>query len=115
MPTPFYIFPTPLTAHCELTPDSGSGTIVAVPATHPSGRAGQVFQIPDTVPQGQGAQLIITADGKVTEHLRGILWLTAPSFPWTTGLMVDDFHLANANITLPRLVPQGEFLAQDIN
>jgi len=114
MPTPFYIFPTPLDARCELTPDGGP-TIVAVAGTHPSGRPGQIFDIPDTTPQGHGAALSIIADGKVPISVRGILWITRPNFPWTTGLMIDDFHMTDANIVLPRLVAVGEFLQQDTN
>ena len=113
MPTPFYIFPTPVSAQGTLITDDGQ-TILSVPGTHPTGRPGQVFQIPDTVPQGNGAHLSIVSDGKVSINLRGILWITRPNFPWTTGLMVDDFHMTDANITLPRLVVAGEFLMQDV-
>lgn len=103
------IFPTPLDATCVLTHDTGGWTLTGVPAVHPSGRPGQSFTIPDNTPNGNGCQLSITAPKKVPLLLRGIL--TVGPEPY---LRVDDFHLADANTTLPRLTVNGLFLAQDV-
>lgn len=105
----WYIFPTPEDAHCELRHDTGGWTIVAVPAVHPSGRPGQKFVIPEATPNANGAQLSITAPKKVPLLLRGVLMLTTEAY-----LKVDDFHLADATVTLPRLVLDGHTLKQDV-
>lgn len=112
------IFPTPLTAFCELLTDSGV-KIHGVPATHSSGRPGQKFVIPDTVPNGHGAQLIITAQGRVPLVQRGILLLNnlTVSYPWlpgqTAAFTADDFTLSTPpvpTVLLQRLRPRGQFL-----
>lgn len=105
----WYIFPTPEDAHCELRHDTGGWTITAVPAVHSSGRPGQKFVIPADTPNANGAQLSITAPKKVPLLLRGVLMLTTEAY-----LKVDDFHLADATVTLPRLVLDGHTLKQDV-
>ena len=105
----WFIFPTPPDAICELRHDTGGWTITAVPATHSSGRPGQKFVIPEATPNANGAQLQITAPKKVPLLLRGTLMLTTEVY-----LKVDDFHLADATVTLPRLVLDGHTLKQDI-
>lgn len=117
------IFPTPLDAHCELTHDDlgGDARIVGVRVVHPSGRPGQAFDIPANTPNAHGARMVITAPGKVTKDDRGRVFLndgTLP-YPWTSGQTAawegDDFLLADAPAkTLPRLVVNGQFLAQAI-
>ena len=113
------IFPTPLDAHCELRHDSGF-TVVGVPALHPTGRPGQAFAIPDGTPNGHGARIVITAPKKVSLDQRGIVYLNMPGFayPWTPGqtaaFAADDFVLQASHTTLPPLVVQGQFLAQDV-
>ncbi|HEX7767081.1 MAG TPA: hypothetical protein VF443_10230 [Nitrospira sp.] len=88
------IFPTPLDAHCELTPDTTGIVIVGVPALHPSGRPGQKFTLPPTLDTGNGAQLVITAPKKVQLVQRGILWCAVdPAY-----LQMDDFHLADEKV-----------------
>lgn len=84
------IFPTPLDAHCELTPDPTGLPIVGHPATHESGRPGQGFTLPADLPSGNGAQLLITAPKKVPLLQRGILWIASGPY-----LQMDDFHLAD--------------------
>lgn len=113
------IFPTPLDALCVLQPDNGP-VIHGVPVLHPTGRQGQGFTLVDGTNQANGATLTISSPGKVGLIQRGILFLNNPGFayPWTPGqtaaFAADDFHLAVANVNLPRLVSSGEFLVQDL-
>lgn len=112
------IFPDPINATCTLRTDAGD-VFTGVAAVHPSGRAGQGFLLPDTTANQNGALLTIAAPTKVTLTQRGILFLRdGIAYPWTTGQTAafssDDFRLVSANTTLPRLVVQGEFLAQEI-
>lgn len=113
------IFPTPIDARCELFHDTAGWSLVGAPAVHPTGRIGQGFDIPDGTSQGHGAKLIVTAPHKVPIVQRGILFLNIHGFayPWTPGqtaaFTADDFTLSDANVTLPRLVPQGQFLVQE--
>lgn len=90
------IFPTPLNAHCELTPDPTGKVIVGQPDTHSSGRPGQSFTLPDGLPTGNGSQLSITAPGKVPLLQRGILWVGGGSVD--TYFQADDFHLADEKV-----------------
>jgi len=82
------IFPTPLSALCEVTHDAG-WSVVGVDATDDMGRAGQAFTIPAGTPSGHGARLTLTADGMVPIEQRGLLvhednrWL----------FYADDFHM----------------------
>lgn len=99
----------PLNAVCELRHDTGGWTITAVPTTLSDGRPGQKFVIPAATPNANGAQLQITAPKKVPILLRGVLMLTTEAY-----LKVDDFHLADATVTLPRLVLNGDVLKQDV-
>ncbi len=106
-----FVFPTPLDAHAVLTHDTGGWTLTGVPDVHPTGRQGQSFTIPDATPDGNGAHLTITAPKKVPYQLRGILYLNLPTGP---GLLVDDYPMTDAAVTLPRLQVNGQFLAQDV-
>lgn len=105
----YYVFPDPLDATCVLVHDTGGWTLTAAPDLHPSGRPGQSFTIPLGTPQDNGARLTITAPKKVPENLRGVLHVA----PLST-FSVDDFHLADATVTLPRLVLNGDVLKQDV-
>lgn len=114
-----FIFPTPLDAHCELRHDSGL-VVGGISATHPSGRLGQSFDIPVGVPNGNGAALLISAPDKTPIVQRGIVYLNDGHlpYPWLQGqkaaFAADDFTLVDSNVALPRLVPNGEFLVQEI-
>jgi hypothetical protein len=109
VPYLLYVFPTPADARCELRHDTAGWSLTATPAVHPSGRPGQVFTIPDTTPQDNGAALLITAPKKVPLELRAILHLGPETY-----LRCDDFHLADAMTSLPRLVVSGTVLKQDL-
>src|SRR5689334_8863187 len=101
------IFPTPLYAVCTLTHDTGGWSLTGTPDVDPSGRPGQSFTIPAGTPNANGAQLLITAPKKVPIQLRGVLMVEAQPY-----LKFDDFHLADASVTLPRLAVNGQFLVQ---
>lgn len=105
----YYVFPDPLDATCVLAHDTGGWSLTAAPDTHPTGRLGQSFTIPLGTPQDNGARLTISAPKKVPIDLRGVLHVA----PLST-LSVDDFHLADATVTLPRLVLDGHTLKQDV-
>lgn len=118
MPYQLIIFPDPINSTCTLRTDAGA-VVVGESATHPSGRVGQGFLLPDGTANQNGAELTITAPSKVPVIQRGILFLRdGLAYPWTPGqtaaFCADDFHLSSANKALPRLVVQGEFLAQEI-
>jgi len=71
-----YIFPDPLEgAVCELTPDSMTTPLVAVPDKHPSnGAACMSFDVPDSVPNNNGASLNISWGKSYAPYvLHGIL------------------------------------------
>jgi hypothetical protein len=105
-----WIFPTPEDAVCVLRHDTAGWTLTAAPGISPSGRPGQAFVIgTNTTPQDNGALLTITAPKKVTLELRGTLHLGTETY-----LRCDDFHLQDAMVSLPRLVANGQFLAQDV-
>lgn len=107
------LFPTPLDAHCALRLDDTGQILIGTPATHASGRPGQGFAIPEGTPNGHGVSLTMSASGKVTLPLRGILWLGAPWAPaGFAAFQADDFHLAEGFVPLARLAVNGQFLGQ---
>lgn len=96
----YYVFTNPPNAVCQLIHDTGwSG--VSIPAMHPSGRQGQVFDIPDTVPNANGANLVISAEGKMSLSLRGLLTYM-DEFAY---MQCDDFSLLDIPQTIPPEVP----------
>lgn len=104
------LFPSPLDAHWEFQHDQG-WTAIGVPYTHPDGRKGQSITIPDGTPNSWGARRIVSAPKKVTVDERGILMLT-PERVWFEA---DDVVLQDVtSASLPRLVVNGQFLAQDV-
>ena len=112
------IFPTPDNAYCELRHDADGIPVVAVPTAHPTGRPGQGFVLPDYLPNGNGATLTISAPHHTTLIQRGIVWLNdGILYPWTpeqtAAFAADDFHLPAQSAGLPRLVLNGQFLAQE--
>jgi len=100
------IFPTPLTARCELRHDGGV-VLIATPDAHSGGRLGQSFGLPNGLPQGNGARLFISSPGKVPLEQRGILWYndgTLNNIPFPEGgaaFLTDDFTLQNATTAPP--------------
>ena len=112
------IFPTPADALCVLRHDADGLAVIAVPMTHPSGRPGQGFVLPDGLPNGHGATLTISAPHYTTLVQRGIVFLNdGLAYPWTPGqtaaFAADDFHLPAASVALPRLILNGQYLAQE--
>lgn len=113
------IFPSPLDAHCELQHDMG-WSVVGVPALHPSGRPGQKFAIPPGTVNEWGSQFTMTSKGMAFPAQRGRLFLKDGHIPWpfgdaeTAAFVPDDFQMIKASVTLPRLVVNGQFLAQDV-
>ena len=108
----WYLFPPP-DAICLATHDTAGWTLQAHPATHPNGAACQVFDVPPATPDSNGCQLrITTTTGKLLYELHGVLYLQLPT---GAGLLVDVYPLPPAQtVVLPRLVVNGQFLAQDI-
>lgn len=115
-----FVFPDPLDARCELEHDTGGWTLIAVPAVNPEGVPGQVFAIPDTTANANGAWLTITATGKAQTRQHGFVFMNDGNWPWPwpatqqAAWSADIFVLSDATTTLPRLVANGKFLAQDI-
>ncbi len=105
-----FYFPSPAEVGnvLTLTPDDTQQPILAVVDTHPTGRVGVSFTIPSDVPNSHGAAL--KAPGWVPEQIRGILILNGVD----SFLRVDDVHYQKKGGTLPRLVVNGQFLAQDV-
>ncbi len=116
MPIKRYIFPDPLQgATCKLQPDSLPSPIVGVPSTHPVNGAPCIsFDVPDSVPNENGAWLRIEWDKSLRlapYELHGILNTVASG---GGGFQCDIFKGQKVGGSLPRLVPQGQFLAQEM-
>jgi len=90
MPYSYVLFPNPLDARAQLSPDSGV-PVVGVPTTDDAGRPGQVCTVPDSTPSGHGATLELSAPGYLPLRLRGFL-LVDPSTQ-VARLQVDDYTL----------------------
>ena len=103
------IFPTPLDLVCTLTHDVAGWTLASHPGTHPANNAPcQVFDLPAGTPDGNGATLTLPGTRGPTNY-HGVLYLHLPT---GVGLVVDVFPPVSAGASLPRLVAQGQFLAQ---
>lgn len=85
-----YWFPDPNSFLCQMRVDITGAVIIAVPATHPTGRVGQVFNLPDDTPFGHtGADLDMSLAGYEPMHFRGILNLAEDGLAY---INIDDVH-----------------------
>lgn len=84
------IYPAPLDAHVQLTPDGGAPTI-GTPHTDPQGRPGQVCQVAEGTGSGGGAELRIEAPDYLALRVRGFLILDKEDR--SARLQVDDYTL----------------------
>lgn len=106
-----YVFPTPIDTICTLAHDIAGWTLTSHPGTHPAnGAKAQVFDLPDGTPDGNGATLTIPGQKGSTAY-HGVLYLHLPT---GAGLVIDVFPPVASGASLPRLIVQGQFLAQDL-
>ncbi len=112
----WYILP-PDAQHdaAEAHHDTGGWTLDARRAPRPgtNGEVWLVFDVPDNTPDQNGCWLTITdAKGKALYQLHGILNLHAT--PESAVLGVDIFPKPPMqSFQMPRLVAQGQFIAQE--
>jgi hypothetical protein len=106
-----FVAPSPPETTGTIAHDTGGWTLESHPGTHPSGRDGIVFDVPDGTPDGNGCTFTLHQKGRDLITLRGILYLHLPT---GAGLVFDDWTHLKSTVTLPRLVAQGQFLAQDV-
>jgi len=106
---PYAIFPHDLTAPCTLHHDIAGWMLTSHAGFHPNnGAQAQVFDLPDDTPEGNGATLTIPGKTGVTSY-HGVLYVRL--LPTGPGLVVDVYPPVSGGASLPRLVPQGQFLA----
>jgi hypothetical protein len=106
---PLAIFPTPLDLICTLHHDVAGWALQSHAGTHPlNGAPCQLFDLPATTPDGNGGTLTIPGKKGDTSY-HGVLYLRLPT---GAGLIIDVFPPVISGGTLPRLVAQGQFLAQ---